>query len=449
MRNILKKYINKNKHIKEIVHGAGLTFIAKVVGVLAGLGTSLIVARCYGTEMVGTLAIINAVLAICMVFSLIGTDVAVLRLVPEYLHKYSVSSLVRLHKEMVTMVIFFSLIMSLVLLFSSSFLCRVLLHNESMKLFVQLTACVIVIKSLSTLNMETIRGLQRVKIYAYMHSFPYVLTFILIAFLTLFFYQKNNPLYAVFTIFFITSLVLFMLVTKLTRKIKLDSQRDHQVSFKEIISLSFPMFLTSSTLIFIHQSDILMLGIFRTEGEVGIYAISLKLAVLTNFVLNSINVIVAPKFAQLYHAGDLEQLKLVAQKSTKLAFWATLPIILIYLVLGYKILELFGQEFTTGYHALLFLLIGQLVNVAAGAVGLFLDMTGHEKIFRNIVVAAGVLNIILNLILIPRYHINGAAIASMVSIITWNVLAALYIKRKFGFSISYLPMIRLKPLQHG
>lgn len=416
-----------------------MTFSAKILGTLAALGTSLIVARYYGTEMVGILAIINAILVMGMVFGLMGTDVAVLRLVPEYLQKYSLSSVIVLHKKMMVTVIAFSAIVCTGLVLSSSFICQVILHNEQTYIYVVLAAFLIVVKSLSALNMETLRGLQRIKIYAYMHTFQFIFNFILIAALTLLFYQENNPLHAFFVNIVVTSLILLFLVRYIISKVEIKNTLQHAVSFKEIISLSFPMFLTSSMLMVIYQSDTLMLGFFRNQSEVGIYAISLKLAALSNFVLNSVNSLSAPKFAQLYHAGDLEQLKIVAQKSTRLSFWATLPIILIYFIFGSEILGLFGREFMIGYPALLLLSAGQLVNVAAGAVGLLLDMTGHEKIFRNIVIGAGVLNIILNVILIPIYHLNGAAFASMVTVIIWNVVAAIYIKRKIGFSISYIP----------
>lgn len=449
IRQFFKEKINANQHFKEIVHGAGLTFSAKIFGTLAALGTSLIVARYYGSEMVGVVAIINAVLVVCTVFSLMGTDVAVLRLVPECLQKYTARSVVMLHKKMTTMVIFFSLIISVVLLLSSSIVSQVIFHNDNYEFYILLSAFFILIKALSTLNMEAIRGLQKIRIFAFMQAFPNLLNFFLIVTLTLFFYQKNNPIYALFANLLITSLILFILIIFMITKIKTNNNIDYNASYKYITSLSFPMFLTSSILMVIYQSDTLMLGYFRTESEVGIYAISLKLSILTIFVLNSINSLAAPKFAQLYHAGDLEQLKTIAQNSTKLAFWVTLPIILIYVFFGYIILGFFGQEFVTGYLALLFLTTGQLVNVSSGAVGLFLDMTGHEKVFRNIVVLTGMLNVILNLILIPLYHINGAAIASMVSIITWNVLAGIYIKNKFGFSICYVPWFKGNPLARG
>lgn len=441
-RKLIKDTLNSNNHIKEVVHGASLTFFAKVIGFLAGLGTSLIVARYYGSEMVGILAIIYAVLEICMVFSLMGTEVAVLRLVPEYLQKYSVHSVGCLHKKMMIIVVTLSIITSCMLMLLSPFLCQNILHNTSMHFFIILTAIFIIIKSVYILNIQTIWGLQKVKIYAFMHSFPFVLNFLIITLLTFLFYRDNNPVYAFFLHILITSLILFFLVIYLIGTTKSSYSREYNVSFKSIISLSFPMFLTSAVFVVLYQADTLMLGIFRTEAEVGVYAIALKLAVLTNFILGSVQTISAPKFSQLYHSGDLEQLKIVAQGSTMISFWVSMPIILISLLFGNQILGLFGQEFKAGYVALLFLLVGQFVNVAAGGCGQFLGMTGHEKKLRNIIIFAGALNIVLNVILIPRYAVNGAAVATMVTLITWNVMASRYIKQQFGFWIAYIPWLK-------
>ncbi len=439
LRQRIQEKINANQHIKEIVHGAGIIFTAKVLATFAGLATNLLIARYYGTEMVGLVAIINAVLAICMIFSLMGTDVAALRLIPEYLQKYSHASLLALQKKLLVIVLTLSAIMTVLLLLSSSLVSRVFLHSPDMQVYIVLVACFILVKSIATLNMETIRGLQSMKIYACMQGSSFVLNFVVLAILSLLFFQKNNPVAALFTAIFLTSLFLLFFAFRLPRKLEMTGQVDHHASYRSILTLSFPMFLTSVIFVVIYQSDTLMLGAFRTEAEVGVYTIALKLAVLTNFILISVNSTAAPKFSQIYHNGDLEELKVVAQASTRIAFWVIMPIILFSLVFGRQILGLFGQEFRVGYSVLVILLVGQFVNVAAGAVGLFLDMTGHEKVFRNIVIFAGALNIVLNLILIPRYHLNGAAVASMLSIITWNVMASRYIKKEFGFSISYVP----------
>ena len=67
-----------------------------------------------------------------------------------------------------------------------------------------------------------------------------------------------------------------------------------------------------------------------------------------------------------------------------------------------------------------------------------LNMTGKEKIARNIIIVASVLNIILNLTLIPIYGLLGAAYATSISTVVWNALAVAQIKKEYGFiSIPY------------
>ena len=68
-------------------------------------------------------------------------------------------------------------------------------------------------------------------------------------------------------------------------------------------------------------------------------------------------------------------------------------------------------------------------------------MTGNQNIYASILFIGAVLNIVLNLILIPLYGINGAALASMSSLIIWNLSMVLVVKKKLGFYTFYIPFI--------
>ena len=69
-------------------------------------------------------------------------------------------------------------------------------------------------------------------------------------------------------------------------------------------------------------------------------------------------------------------------------------------------------------------------------------MTGNQNIYAIILLIGAILNVVLNLILIPLYGINGAAIASMSSLIVWNLSMVLVVKQKFGFYTFYIPFIK-------
>lgn len=68
-------------------------------------------------------------------------------------------------------------------------------------------------------------------------------------------------------------------------------------------------------------------------------------------------------------------------------------------------------------------------------------MTGKQKVFSKITMFSGLVNIILNLILIPIYSIDGASIATGFSILITNILGVIYVKRKYNFLPIYLPFI--------
>ena len=201
------------------------------------------------------------------------------------------------------------------------------------------------------------------------------------------------------------------------------------------------MFLTSAMGVVITQTDIIMLGIYTTIQEVGIYAIVIKFALLTTFVLSSINTIVAPKFAELYYGNQLDILEKVVKKSSKMIFYSTLPIIIGLVIFGEFVLGLFGEEFVAGYTSLTILVFGQFINTSVGSVGYLMNMSGYQKEFNYIMMTSAIINILLNMILIPKYGISGAAIASVISLIFWNMVSVIFIKIKLNFYTGYLPII--------
>jgi len=172
---------------------------------------------------------------------------------------------------------------------------------------------------------------------------------------------------------------------------------------------------------------------WRTEEEVGIYNVAVRLSMITSFTLGAINSIAAPKFAEFWGKKDLEGLKRVAQQSTKLIFWTSAPVLILYLIFPGWFMGLFGEEFRKGTSALVFLTIGQFVNAISGSVGYILNMTNYQRIVYFISLYTLVLNICLNYLLILKYGIVGASIATMSTHIVASTSALFFLYNRFGF----------------
>src|SRR3989304_8277959 len=173
------------------------------------------------------------------------------------------------------------------------------------------------------------------------------------------------------------------------------------------------MLLSGSMLMITHWTNTLMLGMFRPEAEVGIFNVAVKISTSTIFTLIAINTVAAPKFAEFYGGKDIRGLKKFVQQSTKLIFWTSFPILLVIAFFPSFILGIIGEEFKAGVFALLLLTIGQFISSISGSVGILLNMTGKQKVYQYIMIATAVLNIILNVLMIPKYGINGPAIVTM------------------------------------
>jgi O-antigen/teichoic acid export membrane protein len=113
------------------------------------------------------------------------------------------------------------------------------------------------------------------------------------------------------------------------------------------LAISFPMLMTATMAFVIGQTGVIMLGMFRSEAEVGYYAIAVKLGTLTAFILHAVNSMAAPRFSELFHSDKMDELFHVAKKSAKLIFWTTAPILLGLIVLGKPVLKILKLAVTT------------------------------------------------------------------------------------------------------
>jgi O-antigen/teichoic acid export membrane protein len=193
---------------------------------------------------------------------------------------------------------------------------------------------------------------------------------------------------------------------------------------KELLESSIPLLWVTSTYLLMTWAATLLLGIWGTKADVGIFNVASRTANLTQFILIGINSIVEPKFAGLYRRGEMAALNSMARKSAKLTTVLALPLVVIFAGFPNLIMGIFGPQFKEGSLILVILTAGQFVNVATGSVAQLLVMSGNEKIVRNTIGAAAFGNVLLNIILIPLYGSMGAAIATSLTIAILNLTLA-------------------------
>jgi O-antigen/teichoic acid export membrane protein len=114
------------------------------------------------------------------------------------------------------------------------------------------------------------------------------------------------------------------------------------------------------------------------------------------------------------------------------------------IIYNQEILTIFGEEYIVGGVVLMILTFGQFINAAVGPTGTILIMSGKQnyEVFNSIAICT--LNIILNILLIPRMGISGAAVATASSIVIINIFKVLevFVLYKFHpYKKSFLKLI--------
>jgi O-antigen/teichoic acid export membrane protein len=193
---------------------------------------------------------------------------------------------------------------------------------------------------------------------------------------------------------------------------------------------AIPLFLISALDMFNRQTSLLVLGAFAAPDSLGVYSAADRLAQLVVFPLSVVNLTLAPTFATLYQTDNSSGLQRLVTRSARLVLLTSTPIALALIFGSHWFLLLFGSGFSGGEIPLIILCIGQLVNATMGSVGYLLIMTGHGRDAAiGIGIGAGA-NLLLSLSLVPLFGVDGAAMASALSLMLWNVTLAVFVWKR-------------------
>ena len=204
---------------------------------------------------------------------------------------------------------------------------------------------------------------------------------------------------------------------------------------RDWVAVSMPIFLVDGFFYLHTNADLLMVGWFMEPQAVAVYFATLKLLALVHFVYFAVKAGVAQRYAQYAHGADRARLAGFARETVGWTLWPSLAMAAVIVVVGKPLLMLFGEGFESGYPLLLVLLCGVVVRAFIGPAESLLTMSGHQKVCAGVFAATLAVNVGLNLLLIPRYGLWGAAVSSATAMIVETLLLGIAVRRKLGITM--------------
>ncbi len=225
---------------------------------------------------------------------------------------------------------------------------------------------------------------------------------------------------------------LYQLVSVSTRADRRVRPGPRTVLLGHWVAVSFPIFLVESFFFVLTNADVLMLGWFVDPHKVAVYYATVKTLAMVHFVYFAVKAGAAQRYAELSHGGSREELGAFARETVQWTFWPSLAMAVLVLALGEPMLMLFGPGFDAGYPLLLVLVAGVVARAAVGPAESVLTMSGHQNICASVYAGALVINIGLNVLLIPVIGLWGAAIATATAMAFEAASLSLTVRWKLG-----------------
>lgn len=207
---------------------------------------------------------------------------------------------------------------------------------------------------------------------------------------------------------------------------------------KSLSSFSFWLFLTSTGVVLYSYADTVMIGYYLNNSDVGIYRVVFQFTSLAVIATTALRATLWPKVSRWNKTKENELIEKSLSRAFTYSLTLAVPVFIGGVLLGDKLLYFFyGAEFEKGYLTLIILLFVQIVNVFQFLFTMYLGALDRQKDSFKVTAVATTANIVLNLLLIPVIGIEGAAIATLVTMGLNAVLARKILSQLITIKIEY------------
>jgi len=217
-------------------------------------------------------------------------------------------------------------------------------------------------------------------------------------------------------------LVVCILQWSLIRRWNLVSLKRLRGAFppKQTLTVSVPMMLVMLVGVAMTQIDLFLMELISTEDQVGHYATAILLAHAVMLVQVTVMGLHVPLIGPAIERGGKVEVDTFKRALKQLAVIA-IPVAVFLIAFREPLLEQFGHKFTDASSAVVILVIGYLAWALAGPSSTWLQYAGKGKVVVAISVVCFSLNATLNIALIPKLGMDGAAIGTSAGMISGSL----------------------------
>jgi stage V sporulation protein B len=390
-------------------------FISIVTASLAHFILRIVIGRELGADGLGLYTLVFTVYLFGSQFAAFGIHAALTKYVAEYIDNLATIK-IYVSSGMISSVIT-GAIMGIALFLLAPYIAISVFKTPELTILIQLTAFSYPFIAIQKAVLGTLNGFRRMRLFAFLNIIQNVsVVGVSVALVR---YFEMGLLGAVVGLIGPTVFISLLSPFLIKDPLSLDSILLWRIPvIREINVFGFYVVLGNTISYLNTQIGSILIGYYLGPTDVGIYAVAVLLAQTLTLIPSAVQQVTAPVIATLYGKGEIESVRKVIFSTMKKCVFLSLILAGCIALFGqYLIGSLFTTEYLPAYGPLLILLLGQTVFAGYMAVSATLPTIGKLKIPFRINAICALLNIVLNVLLIPPMGINGSAIATTITLV--------------------------------
>ncbi len=428
--------MNDNRLLAQMARGAGIAFIYSIFGFGLLFLFRLFAARYFGPEDFGVFSLLETIFGVSLLISGLGLLRGIRRYVPYYSSRKE-HSLLKGYLQFVTITsLTSSVLFSILIYVFSTEITAFFGFPVEFSRFLELLTFILPLKLLDQIFRQTLVGYKKIGFSKF--SNEVLEKSILIIGIGIIWFLELEVIWLVIfyliarTFPLVFDYLVFLRFNKIPKKVKPSYMQ------KEWLFFSLPLLLSGVFGFVIGWTDNILIARFLEPAMLGIYATVFSLAGLLKFFQRSFALIFLPLVSENLAKKD-NQITFLFKKASSWVFGFSFPIFLVFLFYSEEILTLlYGPSYSIGYGALMILSVGFLINVGSGLGTQVIMLHKKTNIIFYVNILVAILNIVLNLILIPIHGIMGAAVASAVSMAMQNLIFYYFASRMESLPFDFI-----------
>lgn len=425
---------------RTLAKSGSVAFTGRILELGISFGGAAIIARLIGPTDFGSITIGKTLLSTVGSLVLLGLTTGVSRFIPRYGEKSDKRGiLVSAFQTVVPL----SVLVAAALFVSANWIATSLFNDPAVAPIIRIFSLAIPFSAVTDLGISAAKGYTDSLPQIYIKNLSIPVTRITLAAVVLMYAPSAPGIAWAYMLAYIVSagLSLYYLYTRTHLFTRIEYRRSH----RELLAFSAPLVVSVLMAQLLSDIDTFILGYFGATSDVGIYGTVYPLASLMMIFNTSINYLSLPVISSLHADDHINKMTRMFRVVTKWIVLSTLPVFLVFLLFPRQSIFLtFGSQYTAGDLTLSVLALGFLANIAVGPAQQTLSSIGKTQSIMYASVAAALLNIVLNFLLIPEYLYLGAAVATSISYAALQGLYLFHLYQQTG--IHPFTMSMLKPV---